>query len=284
MPNAKDYRPDRDGLTINVIGEPKAGKSHFARSAAKYGKVFAFLAPEELGGYAGHDIEYEIICDDEWRPSLGATRDAGLKATAAAKFNAKLAELEKRDDVRVVVLDTANATVSDAIWHWVLMEYGVEEPKKLGGNSYDPYVTYRSRLEEVIMRLKLMSFRQKRHIIALWHQDIREYEGLGVQRKESVKRGQETVTQVHWDVARLPMARGGIRQDLVRWFDFSLYVEPVVGSNPHRSKLVAVPPDLTRQIAGVRLDVVKELQAKGEVPNDFGALMEVVAKRYGGGK
>lgn len=264
MPNAKDYSPARDGITVNVIGEPKAGKSHFARSAASVGKVFALLAPEELPGYAGHDIEYEIIQPAGWErvPPL-------------------LEALKKRDDVKVLVVDTANAVLGDPLWRHVLKGYNVTDPRDLGGRSRDPYLTYGLRMEELLNQLLLLRYEKKMHVIALWHQDIREFEGLGTPRKEDEKVGGGSKTVVHWDLARVPMARGAIRQIITKWFDFSVYVEPVIGSKPHRSRLIPVPTDMTRTLAGVRLDVLGELQKLNEVPNDFGKLVEVVAKRYG---
>lgn len=271
MPNTKDLNP-ADGTMLSVIGVPKSGKSHLAASATKYGKAFGFLALEELPSYAGLDVEYELLTDDEWRPSQGL-----FKAKAYKAGMAKLAELEKRDDIRVIVNDTMSSGWSEAIWNDVMMGYGTDDPRTLGGNSRQPYVTYASRMTELMTRLALLRARKKVHVLCTWHEDIREYEGSGAPRKET----EGSVTRVKWDLARLPMMKGGLRQDIAKWFDFSFYVEAVNGSKPHRSKLVVVPPDGTRQLAGVRLDVVKELQALQEVPNDFVKLMEIVVKRYG---
>lgn len=272
MPNTKNYNPASDGMMVSLIGPPKAGKSHFARSATKVGKTFAFLALEELPGYAGADVEYQLLVDAEWRPS-----EKSFKVHAYKAMMAKLAEVEKRDDIKVVVVDTMSAGASEAIWNDVMAGYGTDDPRSLGGNSRQPYVTYASRMTELMTRLSLLRFQKKMHVIVLWHEDVREFEGAGAPRKET----EGNVTRVHWDMARLPMMKGSLRQDISKWPDFNFYVEPVIGSNPHRARLVVVPPDGTRQIAGARLDVVADLQKLKEVPNDFKALVDVVTKRYG---
>jgi hypothetical protein len=270
IPNAKDYRPDKDGMTINLIGVPKAGKSHFARTATKVGKVFALMAPQELPGYAGFDVDYEIV-----QPT----------AEGWERANAILKEFEDgKRTANVLVLDTANVVIGDALWRWVLRSYNVSDPKELGARSRDVYMTYGMQMEAVLNRLIMLRFSKKLHVIALWHEDIREFEGLGVARKEEEKTGAMSRTVTHWDLARVPMARGAIRQIITQWFDFSFYVEPVVGSKPHRARLVVVPQDMTRQLAGVRLDVIKQLQALSEVTNDFEVLVKIVEQRYGNAK
>ena len=125
--------------------------------------------------------------------------------------------------------------------------------------------------------IDLLRYRKRVHIVTCWHEDVRESEGTGVPRKEVI--GSQTV--VRWDVARLPLMMSGLRQDVAKWFDFAFYVEPVLGANPFRARLVCTP-DATRQ-AGTRLEIVKELQAlaaKGGVPNELPPLLELVSAKY----
>lgn len=274
--NAKDLNPLASGITLSIIGEPKSGKSHMARSARKVGSVFAFLAPEEVMSYAGLDVEYEVVVDDEWHPSGGA-----FKATAYPKLNAALTALEQRADIpKTVIFDTGNATFGDAMWNWVMGSYGSDDPRKMS-NPYDAYVMYASRFREMLTRLLLLRHRRACHIIVTWHQDIRELEGLGAPRKEQVKEGGKERTVTKWDVARMPMIRGQVRNEVIRAFDFSFYVEPVIGARPPRSRLVVVPPDATRTLAGSRFQPVQAaLAAMDEVPNEFPALLELVQKHY----
>src|SRR5437899_7423093 len=220
MPNnARDYNPVSSGLFLGLIGPPKAGKSYMARSAARLGKTFAFLAPPaELAGYACHDIEYEVLTDPEWRPS-----ERSFKASAYTTMMKKLKELEARDDLRVLIFDTMSAGPSEAIWRDVLSGYGTDDPRELGGNSRQPYVTYRSRMTELLDRLDLLRYRKRVHIVTCWHEDVRESEGSGAPRVET--EGSHSV--VHWNMGRLPMMLGGLRQDVAKWFDFAFFIEPV---------------------------------------------------------
>ena len=83
-------------------------------------------------------------------------------------------------------------------------------PRTLGGNSRQPYVTYRSRFTELMNRLDLLRFRKKCHILCLWHEDVRELPGQGTPRKET----EQNKTVLRWDVARLSMLIGSLREDI----------------------------------------------------------------------
>ena len=70
--NSRDYNPVQAGTMLMLISPPKVGKSYMARSAARLGKTFAFLAPSaEAASYAGCDMEYEVLVD-----LLAAEREA----------------------------------------------------------------------------------------------------------------------------------------------------------------------------------------------------------------
>lgn len=265
------------GLWLGLIGPPGAGKSHTAASALVLGKTVLFAAPlGELDSYPAASKDFEVVplFDEKWRPSEGSFVSTGYKVLMDA-----LAALEKRTDVKVVIFDTMNAGPSDTMWVNIMSGYGTDDPRTLGGNARQPYVTYGSRFTELMNRLDLFRYRTGAHIISLWHEDVREAEGVGVARKETVG----NTTLVHWDMARLPMMRGALRQDVTKWCSLAFYCEPVLNSNPFRCKLI-VTPDATR-LAKSRGGLVTFLQKSGEVPNNFPKLLEMVTKyRNGGGK
>ena len=258
------------GLWLAVIGPPGSGKSHLGASALSVGKTVLFAAPlGELDSYpaAGSNLEVVPLYDEQWRPSEGKFVSTGYKVLMD-----KLKEIEQRSDVKVIVFDTMNAGPSDTMWVNIMSGYGTDDPRTLGGNSRQPYVTYGSRFTELMNRLDLFRFRTGCHILSLWHEDIREAEGQGVARKET----EGGKTQVHWDLARLPMMRGSLRQDVTKWCSLAFYVEPVLNSKPFRCKLV-VSPDATR-LAKSRGGLVTALQKEAEVPNNFPKLLELVEK------
>src|SRR5256886_10767069 len=173
MPNSRDYNPVDAGVMLMLIGPPKAGKSYMARSAAHFGKTFAFLAPPaELAGYGGHDIEYEVLTDAEWRPS-----ERSFKATAYTAMMKKLKELEARDDLRVLIFDTMSAGPSEAIWRDVMSAYGSDDPRELGGNSPQPYGTHRARMNELLERPHLFRYPKGVGIGTWWQENAGEGRG-----------------------------------------------------------------------------------------------------------
>lgn len=263
--------PNKRGFSFGLIGPPKSGKSHACVSAAALpGYKYAFVAPVgEVVAYDGSGIEAEAYYDELWKPS-----ERSFKATGYTRMMAKLKELEARTDLGCVIFDTTNRGPSELIWHHVLSPYGTDDPRELGGNSRQPYVTYASRLTELLERLDLLRYRTGCHLVMTFHEDVREAEGVGVPRKET--EGGKSV--LHWDVARLPMLRGAMRQDIAGWFDAALYCEPVLQSNPYRCKFVAFP-DATRA-AGSRLPIMPALQKMKEIPNDIPTLVRLAEEVY----
>ena len=262
------------GLSFGLVGAPKAGKTHACRSlAALPGLKYAFVAPlGELTAYEGSGIVAEPYSDDEWRPS-----ERSFKSTGYAKMMAKLKELEgAKEPLAAVIFDTVNRGPSELIWHNVLQAYGTDDPRELGGNSRQPYVTYASRLTELLERLDLLRYRTGAHVVMTFHEDVREAEGVGVPRRET----EAGKTVLHWDVARLPMLRGAMRQDILGWFDAAFFCEPVLNSNPYRCKFVAFPDSM--RAAGTRLPIMAELQKMKEIPNDVAAIVKMAQVKQKG--
>lgn len=285
MTNAKELDLTKVGLAIDLVADPGGGKSHFARSAIKHvtalgKKAVGLLAPlAEALSYAGVDFEYpDDFVDPAWDPA-----NRVMTTNMDKVMERELQRWEKMDDLGLVVLDTTNAGPSEALWRRVVAEAGTDDFTALGGNARQPYVTYASRMTRLMDRLDLLRWRKNCHVIKLWHQDIREFEGAGTARKESEKTQSGFRTVVHWDSVRLPELKGQImRQSILKWCDVGFYCEPVVGSNPHRCQL-KVLPDGTR-LAKTRLPILSALQKMPDVPNDFGKLMQVIQANGGAGK
>lgn len=260
----------KPGFSFALVGAPKSGKTHACRSLdALPGAKYCFAAPlGEITAYAGTSIVAEPYYDEDWRPS-----ESKFKSTGYAKMMAKLKELEGVKDLRAVIFDTMNRGPSELIWHYVMSGYNTDDPRTLGGNSRQPYVTYASRLTELLERLDILRYKTGAHIVCTFHEDVRESEGTGTPRREVDKDGK---VSVHWDVARLPMLRGAMRQDILGYFDFALFCSPVLQSNPFRCKFETVP-DATRTV-GTRLPLMQELQKK-ETPNDLAALIRLAEIR-----
>lgn len=264
VPNAKDYNPAEYGLMVDVIGPPGSGKSHFARSALELGKGFGLLAPaSELASYAGTDMDYEVIVEPDWKPSEGKFVASGWPQMLAA-----LRQMEA-GDYKVGIFDTMSS-LADVVGHGILAGHRTANPQELS----NPFVYYReikNRVAEFVDRINTLRYKKKMHMIILWHEDVREVEGLGLKKKDA--QGKE-----HWDTAKMPMLEGSLRNEIAKWFDLHMYAEPVVGSKPFRCKLHALPQP--NALAKTRLRIVEKLQALAEVPNSFPQILKMVEEAY----
>lgn len=267
MANAKDFDPLTSGFVMDFIGPPGSGKSTLARSALSLGKGFAFLAPEaELVSYAGQDLDYVALRENEWNPAGEV-----YKANAYKDFMAALAALEKRDDIKVVIIDTMSAGPSEAVWTAIMSGYGTANVQKVN-NPYAPYTTYSLWMTDVLNRIDLLRFRKKVHIVKLWHSDLKELEGLGTARKE-LSQGK---MEVHWDVAMQAEMKGRqMPQAVTKWSDVAFYCEAVPSSNPFKCRLQAIPDNL--KMSKTRIPGLQQaLQKLPDVPNDYPKLLETI--------
>jgi len=270
--NTKDYSPVRDGFTVSVLGVGGSGKSTFAKSAIASlpagKKAFGFLAPAEAATYAGVDLEYVTLDDPEWHPSLETFKASGYRNAIKA-----LMPLFKRDDLGLIVVDTASA-LSTCVFRDAMAAYNTDDPTSLGGNARTPYQVHNMRFTEFVQTLDALRWARKCHVIVTWWSEVREVEGLGTPRKESEKTAGGMKTVVKWDEAQLPAMLGSLRQTISTAFDVHFYAEPVLGSKPFRCRLIA-SPDATR-LAKTRLPIMPAIQAKGELPNDWPTLLKLV--------
>jgi len=265
--NAKDLDPTTSGLVCDFIGPPGSGKSTLARSALQLGKGFAFVAPQaEIMSYTGHDLDYTPLIENDWNPA-----GERYQANAYKDMMKQLAELEKRDDLKVVIFDTMSAGPSEAVWTAIMSSYGTANVQKVN-NPYAPYVTYALWMTDVLNRIDLLRFRKKVHVIKLWHGDLKELEGLGTARKELVGGKME----VHWDLAMQAEMKGRqMPQAITKWSEVAFFCEAVPNSNPFKCRLQAIPDNL--RMAKTRIPGLQQaLQKLPEIPNDYPKLLETI--------
>ena len=149
MPNnARDFNPVEHGLVTTVVGPSGSGKSTLARSAVQHfadGKgthSFAVLAPAaELASYAGLDMDYEVLVDADFDSISHVQSGKAMQSKALGAVRKTLDEIEKRDDLRVLIFDTANASISGAVWNAVLASQGIARPQE-SRNAFSAYQIY----------------------------------------------------------------------------------------------------------------------------------------------
>lgn len=285
MPNAKAFSPVKHGIVTTVVGPSGSGKSTLARSAVEHfadgqaTRAFAILAPAaELAGYAGLDMDYEVLVDAEFDSVAHVQQGKAMVSKALTQVRQVLTDLEKRTDLRVLIFDTANATISTAVWNAVLASQGIARPQE-SRNTFSAYQIYPLWMKELLDKVDLLRYRKKLHVIYLWHQAMKELQGFGKMRKEVV----DGKAAIRWDEAMQAEVFGqAFAPAIPRYSDLFFFSEPVVEKGVLRCRLVAMPDEI--RLPKTRLpDVMKRFQAMPEVPNDFPTLLTIVEQCYAGG-
>ena len=285
MPNAKDFLPTKHGLTTTVVGPSGSGKSTLARTAVQHvnaqgGKAFAFLAPAaELASYSGLDLDYEILVDPDFDSVAHVQGGKAMVSKTLGTVRSTLDALASRSDVRLLIFDTANASISAAVWNAVLASQGIARPQE-ARNAFSAYQIYPLWMKELMDKIDLLRYRQKMHVIYLWHQAMKELQGFGKMRKEIV----EGKAEIRWDEAMQAEVYGqAFASAIPKYSDLFFFAEPVVavkdGKKDFRCRLVAMPDEI--RLPKTRLPgVMKRLQEMPEVPNDFPVLLKIVEECY----
>ena len=288
MPNAKDFNPCAHGLVTSIVGPSGGGKSHAAASAVRWAleqgrKAFAFLSPvAELSSYAGLDLEWEPLVDEDFDSVAHVQQGKTMVSKTLVFHDAKLAELAKRDDIAVLIYDTANAGLSAAVRNAVLASQGIARPQE-GKNVWSPYQIYPLWMEERLNKIDLLRYRKKMHVIYLWHQAMKEMSGFGRMRKEI---GADGKLGVRWDDAIQAEVFGqAFAQVIPRYSDLFFFAEDVLdakdakGNRVKRCRLLAMPDEL--RLPKTRLPgVMARFAAMPEIPNDFSVLLKIVEECY----
>lgn len=225
--NLKDYNPLTAGLTIGVVSPPGWGKSSFAADAVlallKEGKSsFVMLAPgREATQYAGLDVEAEIIEEQEWEPANGKY------VATAMKQAMKLLASQKRTKHRLVVVDTASTILGGYSMNAALANYGTDDWSKLDKQKYAVWQSVAAKGIEFTLTMDSVRSSGK-HVIMLFHQDVKEAEGFGTPTPAIV----EGKTVIKWDSAKVPAINGSLRDQIAGKFDIFGFIEKTPSGKP----------------------------------------------------
>lgn len=273
--NLKDYDILKAGLTIGVVSPPGWGKSTFAAEAVRTllgegRSSFVMLAPgREATQYSGLDAEAEIIEETEWEPANGK-----YKATAMTQAM-KLMAAQKRTNHRLVVVDTASTILGGYSLNAALSVYGTDDWSKLDKQKFAVWQSVSAKGIEFALTMDSVRSSGK-HVIMLFHQDVKESEGFGTPTPAIV----EGKTVIKWDSAKVPAINGSLRDQIAGKFDIFGFIEKTPSGKPgewkHELRIASGKFDGAKNaIPGLKAQVI---------PLSWTALLEVVNKALTEGK
>lgn len=247
---------------LGILGPPKTGKSHFARSCAEIGKtVIALCDPTERNFYKQSGLEPEIVVDHRWRPFFDQYDATGFDALM--RWLDKVAE----SDAEFIVIDPASA-VSDLVMHEVLKLHHSDDPKSAGGYG-EGYTGHNRLMNQFLTELQLANLKDK-WVICTWHTRMKEMEGAGEVKKGKGMSGKE---ELQFEERLLPVINTSMRQDIAGFFSGWLHTK-LYGYGPGTKYCLTAVPDQARP-AGSRLQFKKGTNL-GMIPNTMKSLLEVL--------
>lgn len=246
---------------LGILGPPKTGKSHFARSCAEVGKTAVALCdPTEVNFYKAAGIEPVVFSDLAWRPYFSKFDAKG--------FSELMHWLDKVKDADYVVIDPASE-VSDLAMHEVLQMHGSDDPKAAGGYG-EGYTSHNRLMHQFLVELQRL-YAKGSTIVCTWHTRMKEMEGAGDAKKGKGMSGKE---EIQFEERLLPVINTSMRQDIAGYFSGWLHTK-LYGQGPGTKYCLTALPDQARP-AGARLSF-KTGSNLAMIPNTMKGLLEVLA-------
>lgn len=267
------------GVAIAVAGPPGTGKSTFAGSCARYGRVALLGAkPREVNSWLyrelADNISAKVYHDPLWRPTLGK-----YEASAFIDMATRILQLYEDTEYDFVIVDPFTDVVA-LVAHEMMKVEKAATPRDLR-DSLGFYGGLKYRLKEFTQMLTALCFApHPKHVIVTVHtqppKDDTPERGGGT--KESVD---NKSSGVEYEGNVLPMIEGGYRREFAGEFDAMLYTDIQTKKERVGSTLVdkvsyrlQVIPDNERHAKTIFGTAFTEKY----IPNDFGEILKAVTK------
>jgi hypothetical protein len=267
---------DGHGTAIAVAGPPGTGKSTFAGSAAKYGRV-ALLCPKprEVNSwlYREHksNIDAEIFHDPKWRPTMGL-----YEATGFISLAKRIIDLYSDENYDFVVVDPYTDVVA-LVAHELMKAEKAASPRDLS-DSRGFYGGLKWRLKEITQMITTLAHApHPKHIIVTVHTQPPKDDVGNTEHADSKGKG------IEYEGSVLPMIEGGYRREFASEFDAMVYTDvqaKKVRDPKNAAKMIdsveyriQVQPDNDRHAKTIFGDAFKDKF----VANDFGEILKAVS-------
>lgn len=233
------------GTSIGIVGVTSTGKSTLLNSAAKVGRTAIAVCPASERDSYEHVEDVTVFMDELWLPRFDKWQATGWLA-----FLKWFADRIADESVQIIGHDTTSE-LSELAWHEALKMYRTEDPSSLGANWGAPWQVFAGLITEYLNMVDIAVSRGK-IVIASWHGEMREQEGIGEPSKD--RKG-----DVSWNDTMMPSIRGKMRQIVPARFSLWLHagITPAPSPNLKAKRFVSDSADSTkigRSRAAVHLD------------------------------
>lgn len=254
---------------IGILGPPKTGKSHFARSCAEVGKtVVGLLDSTERKFYESAGLQPKVFVDFEWRPRMKI-----YKATAFDEYYKWLYGLAS-SDAEFIITDPVDR-LSECAMHEVLKMHGSDDPKSAGSHG-EAYMAHDRLVNQVLDLYEFLESRGK-WVVCVWHSRMKEFEGVGEAIKVDSWGGKDEkgrkIKETKFEDRMLPVLLSNLRQAIAGRFSGWMFTR-VTGEGPGTKFYLSAQQDQARP-AGARMEF-KKGTILGMIPNTMKSLLEVL--------
>lgn len=298
-----DANPARTSSVL-IAGPPGTGKSTFAGSAAELPEqqpvlLVALLGREvESWKYQANNVDYVLINDPDWSPSLGTIKkikDAAGKTRSVYEGDGTLLtkgfqdfvqlclSLREDDHYRTIIVDPGTE-LAEMCWRYSLSPHNVPTPALLAeGSRYLPYETLDIHMTDAILKITSLSLpsvaKKPKDVIITWHvRKMAEEEIIeGVGKRESADKRAE---DAEYEGKILPQIRGQFRRKLMGYVSSYIYTFT-------KPKLEGITTKGTEYLLQVQTDPERHVKLVGppppmkHIPNDFKEFKNLLAVQQG---
>lgn len=200
-----------------VAGPPGSGKSTLLGSMAEVEAASPILVvatlPREIKSwkYQQHNVDYILINDDDWMPTLGHFNAIGFK-----KFLELMVELRDDTHYRSIVIDSGTE-LGEMGWHYAMAVHNVASPAEMEDkrSRWLPYEQLDIHLDQAVKSAVALTMpgiaKLPKNVWFSWHSQAAKEDSMDPNKQTADKLAKTK----EYEGKTLPMIRGRFRKRLM---------------------------------------------------------------------
>jgi hypothetical protein len=214
--------------------------------------------------YIANNIDYVLVTDPDWEPTLDPGDGSMLAATGFKAFVELMKELRTDEKYGSIIVDSGTE-LAEMGWHYSMLPHNVSTPAMIEDQKsrWLPYETLDIHMCDAIKKAVSLTLPETairpKNVMFTWHlrpaqEDLPSKGGGTKQSADKISK------DVEYGGAVLPAVRGQFRRKLQQYVSFFVYAHKHIGGDP-----LAVDKEVKYWVQ-VQSDLERDCKVPGPVP------------------